>query len=364
MKVRRRDESAKRRQLGGAGVFRRGRMGEVSEKETILIVDDSLANIRYIMGVFSGEYNTVFAKDGKAALSVAAKQSPDLILLDVVMPEMDGYATIRELKRNIETRHIPVMFVTSLDSEEDEARGLALGAVDYISKPFNISLMRARVRSHLELKRHRDNLQAMVNERTMEIVTRLVHVAESRDTDTGMHIRRICEYSRMLATKAGLPPRYVQIIAQASAMHDIGKVGIPDSILLKPGRLDPEEWEIMKSHSRIGYENLKGSSSKLLQTGCEIALTHHERWDGTGYPHGLKGEEIPISGRIVGIVDVFDALVTRRPYKEPWPLEKAFGLIEAERGKHFDPSLADIFLENRDTVVEIMQTYEDGALPE
>ena len=338
-------------------------MVEDPRKETILIVDDSLANIKYIAGLLSDDYKIVFAKNGKTALSVAAKQNPDLILLDVVMPEMDGYATIAELKRNTETGHIPVMFVTSLDSEDDEAKGLELGAVDYISKPFNTSLMRARIRNHLELKRHRDNLQAMVNERTMEIVTRLVHVAESRDTDTGMHVRRICEYTRMLAREAGLPPRVVQNLALASSMHDIGKVGIPDAILLKPGKLDPEEWGIMKSHSMIGYENLKGSSSKLLQTGCEIALTHHERWDGTGYPSGLKGEEIPISGRIVGIVDVFDALVTKRPYKEPWPLDKAFGLIESERGKHFDPSLADIFLQNRKTVEEIRQTYEDGELP-
>ena len=336
---------------------------EDPRKETILIVDDSLANIKYIAGLLSDDYKIVFAKNGKTALSVAAKQNPDLILLDVVMPEMDGYATIAELKRNTETGHIPVMFVTSLDSEDDEAKGLELGAVDYISKPFNTSLMRARIRNHLELKRHRDNLQAMVNERTMEIVTRLVHVAESRDTDTGMHVRRICEYTRMLAREAGLPPKVVQNLALASSMHDIGKVGIPDAILLKPGKLDPEEWGIMKSHSMIGYENLKGSSSKLLQTGCEIALTHHERWDGTGYPSGLKGEEIPISGRIVGIVDVFDALVTKRPYKEPWPLDKAFGLIESERGKHFDPSLADIFLQNRKTVEEIRQTYEDGELP-
>jgi putative two-component system response regulator len=275
------------------------------------------------------------------------------------MPGMDGYATIVELKENSATSHIPVIFVTSLNREEDEARGLALGAVDYIAKPFNPSLMRARIGNHIELKRHRDNLQAMVNERTIEIVTRLVHVAESRDTDTGMHIRRICEYSRLLARESGLSPRIVETIAQASAMHDIGKVGIPDAILLKPGRLEPEEWKIMQGHSVIGYENLKGSSSKLLQTGCEIALTHHERWDGTGYPHGLKGEEIPISGRIVCIADVFDALVTRRPYKEAWPLDKAFGLIEAERGKHFDPELADIFLQNREAVQEIRRMYED-----
>jgi response regulator RpfG family c-di-GMP phosphodiesterase len=174
-----------------------------------------------------------------------------------------------------------------------------------------------------------------------------------------MHSRRICEYSRLLARESGLSPRIVETIAQASAMHDIGKVGIPDAILLKPGRLEPEEWKIMQGHSVIGYENLKGSSSKLLQTGCEIALTHHERWDGTGYPHGLKGEEIPISGRIVCIADVFDALVTRRPYKEAWPLDKAFGLIEAERGKHFDPELADIFLQNREAVQEIRRMYED-----
>ena len=339
-------------------------MAEDVRRETILVVDDSLANIKYIAGLLSADYKVVFAKNGRAALDVAAKQNPDLILLDVVMPEMDGYATIEELKRNSETSHIPVIFVTSLDSEDDEARGLALGAVDYISKPFNISLMRARIRNHLELKRHRDNLQAMVTERTTEIVTRLVHVAESRDTDTGMHIRRICEYSRLLATEAGLPPKHVQTIALASSMHDIGKVGIPDSILLKPGKLDAKEWEVMKTHSRIGYENLAGSSSKLLQTGCEIALTHHERWDGTGYPQGLKGEDIPISGRIVGIVDVFDALVTKRPYKEPWPLDRAFGLIESEAGKHFDPRLAELFLKNRERVEEIRNTYEDGEFPE
>lgn len=329
----------------------------------VLIVDDSHTNLKYISGILSRHYNVMTAASGPDAIQTATMHQPDLILLDVVMPGMDGYATLSELKGNSATSHIPVIFVTSLNKEEDEAKGLALGAVDYIGKPFNPSLMLARVENHIELKRHRDNLQAMVNERTMEIVTRLVHVAESRDTDTGMHIRRICEYSRLLARESGLSSKIVEIIAQASAMHDIGKVGIPDAVLLKPGKLEPEEWKVMQGHAQIGYENLKGSSSKLLQTGCEIALTHHERWDGTGYPNNLKGEEIPIAGRIVCIADVFDALVSKRPYKEPWPVEKAFGLIESEAGKHFDPRLAELFLKNRDRVVEIKQTYEDGALP-
>jgi len=334
-----------------------------AQEHTILVVDDSRTNLKYIASILCEDYRVITAGSGESAVQAAVTEHPDIILLDVVMPGMDGYATIGELKENSATNHIPVIFVTSLSKEEDEAKGLALGAVDYIAKPFNPSLMRARIENHMELKRHRDNLQAMVNERTMEIVTRLVHVAESRDTDTGMHIRRICEYSRLLASEFGLSPKIVELIAQASAMHDIGKVGIPDAILLKPGKLEADEWKIMQNHSMIGYENLKGSSSKLLQTGCEIALTHHERWDGTGYPYGLKGEEIPVSGRIVCIADVFDALVTRRPYKDPWPLEKAFGLIESERGKHFDPRLAEIFLQNRKVVESIRKTYEDGDMP-
>lgn len=325
----------------------------------VLIVDDSRTNLKHISRVLSDTYDVIAVDNGTDAVAAARWHQPDLILLDVVMPGMDGYATLSELKNDSATSHIPVIFVTSLNKEEDEARGLAMGAVDYITKPFNPSLMLARIENHIELKRHRDNLQAMVNERTMEIVTRLVHVAESRDTDTGMHIRRICEYSRLLARESGLSPRIVETIAQASAMHDIGKVGIPDAVLLKPGKLEPDEWKVMQGHSRIGYENLKGSSSKLLQTGCEIALTHHERWDGTGYPHNLKGEEIPIAGRIVCIADVFDALVSKRPYKEPWSAEKAFAFIEEQRGRHFDPELVDIFLGHREEVEAIQKMYDE-----
>jgi len=331
-----------------------------TDKQTILIVDDAPVNIKQLAGVLSPEFGVLFARDGQSALRIAGEQKVDLILLDVIMPEMDGYATITELKKKSATRHIPVMFVTSLDQDTDEVKGLALGAVDFITKPVNPSLVRARIRNQIELKRHRDNLESLLNERTLEIVTRLVLIAESRDNDTGSHIRRISEYSKLLAQKIGMPARQVETIAQASTMHDIGKVAIPDSILLKTGKLTAEEWDIMKTHSRVGYENLRGSSSRLLQTGGEIALNHHERWDGTGYPQGLEGENIPLSARIVCLVDVFDALVSRRPYKEPWSAEKACDYIQSQRGIFFDPALVDIFMDSREEVVAIQKTYEDS----
>ncbi len=325
------------------------------QKSTVLIVDDAPANIKLLASILAPEFDVCFARNGISALRMATDRDIDLILLDVIMPEMDGYATLKELKNNAATRYIPVIFVTSLDQETDEVKGLKLGAVDFITKPVNSALVRARVHNQIELKRHRDNLESLLNERTLEIVTRLVLIAESRDNDTGRHVRRISEYSRLLAEKIGLSERETETIAQASTMHDIGKVAIPDSILLKPGKLTEEEWSIMKTHCRAGYDNLKGSSSRLLQTGSEIALRHHERWDGSGYPDGLAGEDIPLAARIVCLVDVFDALVSRRPYKEPWPTQKAFDYIQEQRGVFFDPSLVDVFMKYK-TEVESIQT--------
>ncbi len=334
-------------------------MSFTGQKNTVLIVDDVPANIKYMAGILAPEFEVCFARDGKSALRIASQQNIDLILLDVIMPEMDGYATLKELKNNASTRFIPVIFVTSLDQETDEVKGLKLGAVDFITKPVNPGLVNARVHNQIELKRHRDNLESLVNERSLEIVTRLVLIAESRDTDTGRHIRRISEYSRLLAEKIGFSEQEAETIAQASTMHDIGKVAIPDSILLKPGKLTEEEWEIMKTHCRAGYETLKGSSSRLLQTGSEIALHHHERWDGKGYPDGLAGEDIPLVARIVCLVDVFDALVSRRPYKEPWPNQKTFDYIVSQSGVFFDPYLVDVFVEHRPAVEAIQQRLSD-----
>ncbi len=328
-------------------------------KHTVLIVDDVASNIKHLAGILASEFVVCFARDGRSALRIASEQHIDLILLDVLMPEMDGYATLKELKKKAVTRHIPVIFVTSLDQDTDEVKGLELGAVDFITKPVNPSLVRARVHNQIELKRHRDDLESLLNERTREIVTRLVLLTESRDNDTGSHIRRISEYSRLMARAIGLPEYEVETIAQASTMHDIGKVAIPDAILLKPGKLTPEEWEIMKTHCRAGYDSIKGSSSRLLQTGSDIALHHHERWDGTGYPDGLAGEDIPLAARIVCLVDVFDALVSRRPYKEPWPVSKAFEYIQEQRSVFFDPALVDAFMPLREEVEAIKALHGD-----
>ncbi|MFH1136777.1 MAG: two-component system response regulator [Pseudomonadota bacterium] len=343
-------------------------MSEENLKPRVLVVDDVPTNIKVLKEVLASEYRISFAVNGPDALKIVFGDAPpDLVLLDVMMPGMDGYQVIRALKADFRARNIPVIFVTAKTEEEDEAKGFDLGAVDYITKPFSPAIVQARVRTHLELKRHRDHLEDLVRERTrelrdaqFEIVNRLAMAAEFRDNETGQHVRRISHFCVLFAQALGLDDKDRELLFHAATMHDVGKIGIPDHILLKPDRLDEDEFRIMKTHADLGAELLNGPSSALMTLARVIAWTHHEKWDGSGYPRGLKGEEIPLEGRITAICDVFDALTSSRPYKKAWSLEDAVEEIKKGRGRHFDPALVDIFLENLEEFLTVKKTYSDG----
>lgn len=332
----------------------------------LLAVDDSDANLKFITACLSDEYSVLQASSGEEALVAArGRPVPALILLDVTMPGIDGYEACRLLKEDPRTRSIPVIFLTSLSKEEDEERGLALGAVDYIRKPFSVPILKARVRSQLELLRYREYLETLVEERTRElretqreVVFRLALAAEYRDNDTGSHIKRIGYYAMTLAERLGFPRHEADILYYASSMHDVGKIGIPDNILLKPGKLEPDEWAIMKDHTTIGAGLLEGHPSELLRVASRIALTHHEKWDGKGYPAGLAADAIPMEGRIVAVCDVFDALLSERPYKKPWTYDRTLDEINNLSGKHFDPSIVRAFNDAFPEFVRIKERFD------
>lgn len=331
----------------------------------ILIVDDVPDNIKILADMLREKYVLAVATSGEAALAEAmGEEPPDLILLDVNMPGMDGYQVCAHLKNNPATRNIPVLFVTIMGGEEDEARGLALGAADYIAKPVNPPLVMQRVHNHLMLKAHRDNLEQLVRAKTDELLlTRettiqcMATLAETRDHETGGHIKRTKNYVRLLAQVLAGHPRFEEGIEKAgehlyrsAPLHDIGKVGIPDGILFKPGKLGPEEFQIIKGHARIGWEALSHAektlgSNSFLGYAAEIAYTHHEKWDGSGYPRGLAGDDIPVSGRLMALADVYDALISRRVYKPPFPHSRAVEIIAEGSGSHFDPAVVEAFKE-------------------
>jgi putative two-component system response regulator len=334
-------------------------MNQLPSKQTILIVDDVLVNIKLLTGTLKSEYAICTATNGLDALEIASSDNPPaLILLDVMMPDMDGYEVCARIKDNRYTQNIPVIFITAQDEESHETRGFEVGAVDYIKKPFNREIVKQRVKTHISLKNAREalenqknSLKEKVKDRTreleetqVEIVERLGLAAEFRDEATGNHLNRMSEYCRLLAKASDYTAEEYDTFALSSTLHDVGKIGIPDSILLKPGKLTSDEWVIMKSHTTIGTK-LVGSGSKFLNLAESITLAHHEKWDGTGYPNKVKGEQIPIEGRITCICDVFDALISKRPYKEAWPLEKAMDEISNGAGSHFDPRLFKLFLE-------------------
>lgn len=305
----------------------------------LLLVDDEPTNLQVLRQVLQDDYRLFFAKDGDKALELAARECPNLILLDVMMPGMTGYEVCSRLKQSEATAAIPVIFVTALVDVDDEARGFEVGAVDYITKPISPPIVRARVRTHLSLVRV-DELKAT----RLQIVQRLGLAAEYKDNETGLHVIRMSHYSRVLALAAGFSEQAADDLLNAAPMHDVGKIGIPDAILQKNGKLDDAEWQVMRSHAQIGADIIGEHPSGLLQMARSIALTHHEKWDGTGYPNGLKGEDIPLTGRIVAIADVFDALTSVRPYKAAWSVEEALELLRRESGKHFDPQLVELFL--------------------
>ena len=458
-------------------------------RQTILIVDDTPANIDVLNGILKDTYNITAATSGKQALKILEKRPEhDMILLDIMMPEMNGYEVCKAVKSNPITINIPIIFVTAMNEAEDEEKGLEFGAVDYITKPINTAITKARIKTHLELYsakkklsqtltdnikllnqykeamdessivsktdpkgiityvndtfceisgytrdellgkphnivRHQDmpsaafedmwkiikskniwqgevknlkkdggyyvvlstvipildsnneiieymsiryditdiyNLKKEIIDTQKEVILTMGSIGETRSKETGNHVKRVAEYSRVLAEGIGLDDREVEMLVQVSPMHDIGKVGIPDSILHKPGKLTDEEFAVMRRHAELGYEMLKGSNRPLMKLAATVALEHHERWDGKGgYPMYCKGDEISIAGRITAVADVFDALGSDRVYKEAWKDEKIFALFKEERGKQFDPQLIDIFFENVDRILKIREKFKD-----
>ena len=320
----------------------------------ILAVDDESTNLQLLRQILQDRHSLLFAKDGPRALELAAKEQPDLILLDVMMPDMTGYEVCRRLKADPATAGIPVIFVTALTDSTDEVDGFEAGAVDYITKPVSPAVVKARVRLHLSLVRL-DELKAS----RLEIVQRLGLAAEYKDNETGLHVIRMSHYTRLLAIACGLDEDDVDDLFNAAPMHDIGKIGIPDRILQKPAKLDDDEWRVMQNHPTIGADIIGRHATGMLAVACQVAQNHHEKWDGSGYPHGLQGEQIPLAGRIVAVADVFDALTSVRPYKKAWSVEQACDYLRAQRGLHFDPQLVDLFLTQLPAVAEIMEKWAE-----
>ncbi|MES9901193.1 MAG: two-component system response regulator [Sedimenticola sp.] len=342
-------------------------MSELNEKLTVLVVDDTPENIDVLRGVLKDEYKVKAAVSGERALKIAnGENKPDIILLDIMMPEMDGYEVCQRLKSDITTRQIPIIFITAKNDIESERRGLELGAVDFLGKPISPPIVKARVHTHLALYDQSRTLENRVRERTAEldasrlqIIRRLCRAAEYKDNETGLHVIRMSHYARLIAEGLNLPTETVNTIYSAAPMHDVGKIGIPDRILLKPGKLDTEEWQKMMQHTTYGAEIIGEHDSALLIMSRTIALCHHEKWNGTGYPNGLAGEDIPLEARIVAIADVFDALTSERPYKKAWPVEKAVAVIQEDAGSHFDPHLVPIFMEKLPEALKIKEEYMD-----
>lgn len=334
----------------------------------VLVVDDTPANLAVLKETLAPEgYKLAFANTGEKALEIAGQIQPDLILLDVMMPGIDGYETCTRLKADEKTKDIPIIFITAKKETEDIVHGFKVGGIDYVPKPFQQEEICSRVKTHLELRELQVHLKEMVKERTkqlndsrLEIVGRLGKAAEYKDNETGMHVIRMSRYSELLAKELGKDEHYCEVILNASPMHDIGKIGIPDRVLLKPGKLDHDEWEIMKTHTTMGAAILAGGESEVMKMSESIATSHQEKWDGSGYPGGLKGEDIPLEGRIVAIADVFDALTSVRPYKKAWTVEDAIKLIEQESGKHFDPELVPLFVKILPEIIKIKDQFSDS----
>ena len=341
-----------------------------NKKHSVLVVDDIPDNIDIIADILKDDYEVVAARSGEIALKIIQSLNiPDIILLDVMMPEMDGYELCKQLKSNLLTSKIPVIFVTAKNETDDEKHGLDLGAVDYITKPINSAILRARLKTHLSIYDQNMILERTVQQRTasiydtqLQIVQRLGRAAEFKDNETGLHVIRMSHYSRIMAEKISSDKTWSDLLFITSPMHDIGKIGIPDKIILKPGKLNKQEWVIMKKHCEYGAEIIGEHHSQLLQIAKEITLTHHEKWDGSGYPYGLSGNNIPLTGRIIALADVFDALTSERPYKSAWPVDKAVKLIEANVGRHFDPDLVTVFQEVLPDLLIYKEKYAETSM--
>ncbi len=348
----------------------------------VLIVDDEPAARRIMekLLVVDG-FEVLEAEHGQAALDVLSQGVVDVVLLDMRMPGIDGLEVCRRIRANPKTAHTPILIVTASNDRDVRRQGKQAGADDFLCKPFDDIELLARVRTAARLNLYYSGLEQAVERKTAELnetiarlervqeqlrasysesIERLARAAEFRDDETAQHLQRMSHYCYLLARRFGLDPYACEMLRVASPMHDVGKIGIPDHILLKPGRLSNAEYEIMKQHAEIGYRILSGSNSDLLHMAAMIAWTHHEKWDGTGYPRCLKGESIPLEGRISAIADVFDALTSTRPYKRAWALDDALDLMRSGRGIHFDPKLLDLFFDSMDEVLDIRQRFADG----
>ncbi|MEO5365779.1 MAG: response regulator [Magnetococcus sp. WYHC-3] len=335
---------------------------------SVLVIDDDPVAISMIDATLKADHLVRVALNGERGLNMALASPPDLILLDLVMPAMDGYEVCQHLKNDARTRSLPVIFLTGRRDEISEVRALEMGAADFLSKPIHPRLLRLRVNTHLAISNQQRQLEDKVRERTREIqelqlsiIQRLGRASEFRDNETGLHVIRMSHYCRLLAEARGLPMEQIHLLFHAAPMHDVGKIGVPDRVLLKPGGLSDDEFDIIRLHPTIGAEILGQDHSPLMQMAREVALTHHEHWNGRGYPRGLQGTDIPESGRIVAIADVFDALMSRRPYKQAWNLEQSLELIRQERGEQFDPRLVDLFLEIMPRILEIRSMYAEAG---
>lgn len=363
-------------------------MEQTAVKPTILIVDDTPDNITLLTSLLGDQYKNKVATNGVKALKIAmTNPPPDLILLDIMMPEMDGYEVCRQLKLDHVTKDIPVIFLTAKTQEGDETKGFELGAVDYITKPIVPPILMARVHAHLALQAARKSLEQQneileeqVDHRTRQlanlqdsIIIAMASLAETRDNETGHHIRRTQHYVKELAMclrrrenyAEALTDKYIELSYKSAPLHDIGKVGVPDRILLKPGPLTPDEFEEMKKHTTYGRDTILEAEKSMaepqsfLELAREIAYSHHEKWDGTGYPQGLKGTDIPLCARLMALADVYDALISKRVYKAPMPHEEAVAIIMKGRGQHFDPEVLDAFLEVQDKFAAIAAQFGD-----
>jgi putative two-component system response regulator len=361
---------------------------DVIRRPSILVVDDTPDNLVLMSNLLKDRYAIKVANNGEKALRIArADEQPDLILLDIMMPGLSGHQVARQLMADPQTRHIPIVFLTSLASEEDETIGLELGAADYITKPIRPPVLLARVEAQLNIKAaadflrsQNDYLEQEVARRTREVtaiqdvtINVIASLAETRDNDTGNHIRRTQHYVKVLAEHLRGHPRFrhalddatIALLFKSAPLHDIGKVGIPDRILLKPGRLTPEEFEIMKTHTTLGRDAIARAEEQLgvdvvfLRLAKEIAYGHQEKWDGSGYPEGRSGDDIPISARLMSVADVYDALISRRVYKAGMSHEQAVKIIQEGRSSHFDPDVVDAFLARHDSFREIARQFVD-----
>ena len=360
-----------------------------ADRQTVLIVDDTPDNLSLMSALLKDRYKVKVAPSGDKALKIVRSGShPDLILLDIMMPELSGYEVCQALKADPATRHIPIIFLTSMAETEDEKKGLEMGAADYITKPIHPPILLARVQTQLNLKAATDFLrdknaflEQEVAKRTCEVsaiqdvtILAMASMAETRDTETGNHIRRTQFYVKALARKLQNHPRFshylsernIELLFKSAPLHDIGKVGIPDHILLKPGRLEPDEFEIMKTHTLLGRDAIEhaeealGTQVDFLEMSKEIAYSHQEKWNGSGYPQGIGADDIPISARLMAVADVYDALISRRVYKTPMPHADAVAIILDGKGSHFDPDIVDAFLAIQDEFLEIAQRYADS----